>query len=304
VGHTGPRVPRPFPKKERVPTPHPPHFPLAVALAILAGGGNLLGGYFIVFRRLSPSMLLRFVALGGGFLLAAALLDMLPPAMAAGTVLGPASIIVGYLLILFLENLVTAHAHRYDRVGYGTVAPALPPHTHAHQHSHHAATHPHLAEGGPALAISSGTARSVLAGMIVHTFFDGVSIAAGFLAGGVGMGLLMFEAVILHNAGDGFSVSSVALAASGDRGKALAAAAWIGLATVAGALMTLAIGRLGAHTTDMLLGLAVGTFLYIALTDLVPAVNESHDRPALLYVVLGAALFAASAFLMSRVGLA
>jgi zinc transporter ZupT len=290
------------------------YWPFALLLALLAGAGNVLGGYLIVFRRPGQVSLLRFVALGGGFLLAAALLDMVPSALEAGRLLGPASVVLGYLLLLFLENLVTEHAHRYDRAGDvvghaagGAAAdPAtgspLPPHTHTHRHAHHVETHPHFATAsGP--GIPRSTALSVLAGMLVHTFFDGVSIAAGFLAGNVTMGLLMFEAVILHNAGDGFSVSAVALAASGNRRQALGAAFAIAAATVSGALSTALLGQLATWATDALLGLAAGTFLYIALTDLVPAVNENRDRPALLYVVLGAAAFTASWLALDRAGL-
>jgi zinc transporter ZupT len=278
------------------------HGTLAMLLALLAGLGNVLGGAVIATRPLRSGRLLRFVALGGGFLMAAALLDMLPSALAAGSALGPASVIAGYLVILVLENLVTAHAHRYDRVGEQLTA--MPAHAHAHRHEHHRTVHPHLAEPGqPELAIGGHTALSVLLGMVVHTFFDGVSIAAGFLAGGLTLGLLMFEAVIVHNAGDGFSVSAVTLAASGSRPRALAAAVIIGVSTIAGALLTLAVGQLSSQTTDVLLGFAAGTFLYIALTDLVPAVNESHDRPALGYVLVGVALFAASAAALARAGL-
>ena len=280
------------------------HPSLALALAVLAGGGNVLGGYAIVFRQNTASRVLRFIAFGGGFLMAAAVLDMLPSAMAAGPLLGPAAIVVGYVVILFMENFITAHAHRYDRAPAPTGLEALAPHAHAHHHHvHHDQTHPHLAEEAAGLGISPSTATSVLAGMLVHCFFDGVSIAAGFLAGGLRLGMLMFEAVILHNAGDGFSVSSVALAASGDRRRALGASVLIAMATVAGAVVTTAIGVLAAHTTDVLLALATGTFLYIALTDLIPAVNESHDRAALLYVVLGMAVFGASAVLLAKLGL-
>lgn len=210
---------------------------------------------------------MRLVAIGGGFLIAAALLDMLPQVMGAGKTTGPVSILGGYLGMVLLENLATHHAHRYDTAGDKE-------------------------------ALTAGAATGVWIGMIVHTFFDGVSIAAGFLAGGLRLGLIIFEAVILHNAGDGWSVSSVVLASGKSRKRALMAAVSIGLSTVLGAVITLLFRRLSPMTADLFLGISLGTFLYIAMTDLIPAVHESEEGPVLIgFVLLGIVGFALSSLL-------
>jgi zinc transporter ZupT len=259
---------------------------LVVVLATVAAGGNVFGGALTLWGHLRGRRLLRLIALGGGFLVGAALIDMLPTTMALGPAVGPLAILGGYVGLLFLEMLVTHHAHRYD-----LVAGEVPDHDHDHDR--------------PLLA--GGTAAAVWLGMIVHTFFDGVSIAAGLASGGVALGVLMFEAVILHNAGDGFSLSSVVLAAhraEGGRRRAFASALSIGASTLGGAVVTLLLGGISAHTSDVLLGVSAGTFLYIGMSDLIPAVHASHDRLNLAYFVAGIALFWLSHALMGLVGLA
>jgi zinc transporter ZupT len=250
------------------------HPPAVLLLALAAGAANVLGGYATVWRQVGPRTLLSFLAAGGGFLLAAALLDMLPEVLQGGAALGPALVVAGYLLLLYFENFLTRHSHRYER------------------HGEHARV-------GHREPVSRAGALAVVASMAIHTFFDGVSIAAGFAAGGGALGILMFEAVILHNVGDGWSVSSVVLAASGNRFHALLASVAIGASTVAGAGAALLAGGLGGQAERAALGMAAGTFLYIALTDLIPAVNDSGDRRGVLWVTAGLLAFVASARLLA-----
>ena len=44
---------------------------LAIALGLVAGAGNLLGGYFVVYRQWPRKYLQYFLALGAGYMLAA-----------------------------------------------------------------------------------------------------------------------------------------------------------------------------------------------------------------------------------------
>ena len=67
---------------------------------------------------------------------------------------------------------------------------------------------------------------SVLLGLIIHTFFDGIAIAAGFLVSEF-LGWIIFLAVILHKVPEGFTASSVMLA--GGQSKR---AAWLASAAI------------------------------------------------------------------------
>src|SRR5262249_58301025 len=81
-------------------------------------------------------------------------------------------------------------------------------------------------------AVSGTTAVSALLGLSVHSFFDGITIGSGFLIGRP-LGLLLFSAIVLHKAPEGFAIASVTLAAGGRRERALGAAATIGAASLA-----------------------------------------------------------------------
>src|SRR5207245_9847032 len=56
---------------------------------------------------------------------------------------------------------------------------------------------------------------SVLLALIIHTFFDGIAIASGFIVSNW-LGWVIFLAVFLHKIPEGFTIASVMLA-SGQR---------------------------------------------------------------------------------------
>ncbi|WP_337035707.1 ZIP family metal transporter [Paenibacillus illinoisensis] len=59
-----------------------------------------------------------------------------------------------------------------------------------------------------------------MAGMLVHTFFDGLSIAASFTVD-FRLGITVFIAVLLHKIPDGITISSIIFIITGNRNKAL-----------------------------------------------------------------------------------
>src|SRR6266540_813343 len=165
----------------------------SLLLGIAAGSANVLGGVMVVVRRgpWDPRILHGFVALGAGFMLAAALLRMGPEAVEL-TRAAPLLILAGYLLVHLFEHTIARHFHFGEE------------------------THPHLVVGSSIWA-------SALMGLVVHSLFDGISIASGFLVSPA-LGLLVFAAIILHKAPEGFTIASLMIAAGLSRGGALASA--------------------------------------------------------------------------------
>jgi zinc and cadmium transporter len=51
---------------------------LAASLGVIAAGGNLLGGYFVVRREWPRHFLRYFLALGAGYMLGVSLLEIIP----------------------------------------------------------------------------------------------------------------------------------------------------------------------------------------------------------------------------------
>ncbi len=252
---------------------------LLVAAASLAALGNLAGGLAVVARRRwSPRALERFLAFSAGFLLSAAILEVLPESL--GERPGNALYAVGGFLALHLvERLMThRHVHHHGDVGGGCCPEDASP----------ARTWGYLA----------------LLGMAVHTFFDGVSIAAGFTRN-LETALLVCAAVLLHKLPDGLVAASLVLAAGAGRAQAMAAAGALGLATLAGSAVTWAAAASGGGPADTgaILAFSAGLFIYVAASDLVPEVNRSRDLFLSGFLVLGILGFLVAAeFLGSFLG--
>lgn len=217
-------------------------------LGLVAGLADYAGGVVLVRRSPSMRSLRYFVALGSGFMLAAALLEMLPEGMAVNPHWAPVLILAGYCGVHLLEHTITPHFHFGEE-------------THAHEF------------------LSKKTSYSVLLGLATHTFFDGIAIGSGFVLSHW-LGWLIFIAVALHKVPEGFTVASVMLAAGRGRRAAMNSALFVGATTVLGVLVI----NLEPTWVRAGLPLSAGVTIYVAATDLVPEVNrEPGIRMALVF---------------------
>jgi ZIP family zinc transporter/zinc and cadmium transporter len=232
-----------------------------------AAAANVLGGLIVISRRHWNDLVLKyFLALGAGFMLAATLLRMLPESLRLSNE-APLLIVGGYFLVHFFEHTIAPHFHFGEEVHEDVMI-------------------------NPAMSVSA------LVGLSTHTFFDGVSIASGFLVS-VPLGLLIFCAVALHKIPEGFTVASIALASGrGPRG-ALTASFVLAGATLAGVL--------GMHrfagAVPYALPISTGVTLYVAASDLMPEVNQERSIRMALVVFLGVALFALAEMGLTAAGL-
>lgn len=227
---------------------------LSVLLGLTAAAANFLGGAAVVHKNWNRRYLQYFVALGAGFMLGTALLEMLPESLRVAGPAAPLLVLAGYFLVHFFEHTVTSHFHFGEE-------------THTDQF-----IHPHRG-------------YSVLLGLIIHTFFDGIAITSGFLISNF-LGWIIFLAVILHKMPEGFTASSVMLASGRSRGVAWGASAILGGATLAGVLAVSVFKR----SVIAGLPLAAGVTLYVAASDLIPEVNREPDFKMALVVFAGVGL--------------
>ncbi len=227
----------------------------SVMLGLTAAAANAFGGAIIVQRSWERRYLRYFVALGAGFMLATAMIEMVPESFALRGRSAALLILLGYLIIHFFEHTVTPHFHFGEET-----------HQDEFMHSHRG--------------------YSVLLGLIIHTFFDGIAIASGFLVSNE-LGWIIFIAVFLHKIPEGFTVSSVMLASGRSRATAWAASIVLGAATLAGVL-TMALFR---HHVGAGLPLSAGVTIYVAASDLVPEVNKEPAMKMALLVFVGAGMF-------------
>ncbi len=234
---------------------------LSVLLGLTAAAADVFGGAIIVQKDWERSYLKYFVALGAGFMLATSLMEMVPESLKLAGHQAPFIILLGYLIVHFFEHTVTPHFHFGEETHKDEFV-------HAHK------------------------SYSVLIGLMIHTFFDGIAIASGFLVSSW-LGWVVFLAVFLHKIPEGFTVASVMLASGRSRATAWASSVLLGAATVAGVLtMSLLAQFLSAG-----LALSAGVTIYVAASDLMPEVNKEPGVKMALVVFLGGALL----FVLDRV---
>ena len=237
-----------------MPAPVESHTLLALALGLTAAAANVLGGLFIVRRDWSRQYLKYFLALGCGFMLAAAFLEVIPESIRRAGDTALLLVLVGYFLVHFFEHTLAPHFHFGEET--------------------------HLEEMTPQHA-----GYTALLGLMIHTFFDGVAIASGFLVS-TWLGGVIFLAVFLHKLPEGFTVASLMLASGQSRRTALLASGLLGAATVAGVLLM----NMLRYQVSYALPLSAGVTLYVAASDLMPEVNREPGVRMALVVFLGVAL--------------
>jgi zinc and cadmium transporter len=218
---------------------------------------TLLGGLLSVFIAASLTLTVLgrvvkgLISLSAGVLLGTALLQVLPEAFE-----GPAApqalfgTLLGGLLFFWLLEKVELYRHAHHHEGDG------------HDHDHHFDVR-QAGRGG----------FSVLVGDGIHNFCDGVIIAAAFLAD-TGLGLVTALAIVAHEIPQEAGDFIVLLNAGFSRRKALLFNALSGLAGVAGGVVGYFLVGPWEAALPYLLVVASSSFIYIAVADLLPQLQQ------------------------------
>jgi zinc transporter ZupT len=234
---------------------------ISLVLGVVAGLANIFGGAIVTARPWSRTFLAYFIALGSGFMLATALTEMVPESLRLAAVEGPILILLGYFIVHFFEHSWPAHFHFGEE-------------THTDEF------------------LNPSVAYTALGGLTIHTFFGGVSIAAGFLVSNW-LGTVIFGATILHNIPEGFTIASVMTAARKSRGAGLLAATTLGVSRILGILAMVVAERFVKYG----LAISAGVTLYVAASDLIPEVNKRPGLRIALTVATGVAMVIVLRFL-------
>jgi len=239
---------------------------------------NVLGGWLLTRPRAAPRdvhMLRHLVALGAGFMLAAIFIEVLPEVVrlwAEGeggegealshAVLGAMTLLLaGYLTVHLFEHTVAPHFH------FG-------------------------AETHPEAMLRHSAAYTAVGALSVHAFFDGVSVAAAYLADRTA-GLLVFVAILLHKVPEGFTAASIMLASGRTARQALRATLVVGAATLGGVVAVTLLSRRAESAILYALPFSAGVTLYVAASDLIPEVNHMERKSPTVSIVVfaGVAFF-------------
>ena len=225
----------------------------ALLYALVAAFGNVLGALAVTRRAVRELRIIELlVAFGAGFMLAVAIVELLPAALSRSGTAGPALVLAGYLAVHLTQHTVTPHFH------FG-------------EETHH---------------VSSVAGTSALVGLLLHIFFDGVAIASAFLVRPE-LGVMVFVALFLHKLPEGVTISSIMLAGGRSGGRAVGAAALLGLATLVGVVLTDQVGFLVQHG----LALSAGVTIYVAASNLVPEFQGKRGWRLPAAFFSGAAVF-------------
>jgi len=226
----------------------------SLVFAVAAAAANILGGVIVTSYKWARRSLRYFIALGSGFMLGTVFLEMVPESVKL-TAKAPALILLGYAIVHMFEHAFAAHLHFGEETHHDELL-------------------------NPVVRISA------LVGMLVHTFFDGVAIGAGFIISPEA-GILIFLAVFLHKIPDGFTISSLFVSSGYSKSTALAAATSLGISTLLGVLVV----HIAGSGVTYALPLSTGSTLYVAATDLMPEVNRETGVRMAFIVFAGMGLF-------------
>lgn len=226
---------------------------LSIVLGFTAGVANIAGGALLVRREWDQRYLKYFMALGAGFMLATSITEMVPASVTMEDGNGGRAgflVLLGYLIIHFCEHVVSGHFHFGEETHHDEFL------------GHH-------------------KSNTVLLGLAIHAFFDGIAIASGFQVSNW-LGWIVFLAIFLHKIPEGFTISSVMLASGRSAMRAFAASIVLGVGTLLGVFTMVMIH----HGVAVGLPISAGVTIYVAASDIVPEVNREPGvrMPLLLFV--------------------
>ncbi len=242
------------------------------ALFLLVAGA--IGGILPQYVNLSDRGLHRFLALGTGMLLGTIFYHMLPDALHSFS--ATSFVLVGLLGVFVVERILVAeHAHSH--------------HSHEGDH-HHREGDEHNLQDHSNHGIIGVTA---FAGLSVHALMVGLGLAAQL--GDVVTAVPLMTSLLVHKLSEAFSLSTIFLLAGYTKTRSLLLLGIFALIEPLGvAIGAVALGILPHGWEAGAAGLAAGTFLYVALCDLLPEVFHRREGRwgSLLMLVLGIAAIA------------
>ena len=259
-----------------------PSYALIVVYCVLIVGASLGGGWLPSLLRLTHASMQMIVSFVAGLMLGVGLFHLLPHAVVQTESIDQAVwwTMVGLLAMFFLIR--TFHFHQHG-----------PAETQEDDDSHHAHDHDRdhkLSWVGVAI------------GLAVHTFIDGVALAASVkseandVEGFALFGLATFLAILLHKPLDAMSITSLMVVGGwSHRWRQAINAGFAMMCPLGAALFFVGVEQFAdAHrlVVGCALGFSAGVFLCISLSDLLPEVQfHSHDRFKLsAALLLGVAL--------------
>jgi len=229
-----------------------------ILYSAIGGVFSLIGGVLLLRNRKSANLLATYATpFAGGALLGAVFLDLLKEGVAHNNA---DSVLVATMLgivLFFLAEGVFRWFH--------------------HHHEHES-------------KLENPSSILVIVGDSLHNLLDGVAIGAAFLIGAP-TGIVTTIAVAAHEIPQEIGDFGLLLSKGLRRKTVLLVNLLSALLTVAGAVIVFMIGSEERLPLGVLLGLSAGFLLYIAVSDIIPAIHSRNgsakkfNRQALLFIL-------------------
>jgi zinc and cadmium transporter len=260
---------------------------------------SLLGGYLPFLGHVTHGRIQVYLSLAAGVMLGAAFFHVMPEAVELSGPLFGWWMALGAVGLFCIERFIAPHSHEVN----GGKHPAHHDHhDHAHDvkvldHLHHEFEKGNGHAHEPHAVAPPVAGWMAVVGLTIHTFMNGVGLAGEVqveTSKALFPGVAIFLAIWLHKPADALAISTV-LSRRGT-GRNLITLVQVGFAAmipIGVVIFRMTHGAIAEGLESQLTGAALafsaGTFLFIALSDLLPEVQfHSHDRLRLfLALVLG-----------------
>lgn len=250
---------------------------LTFYLFAIAVGAMATAAVPIVFPRLQARMHL-VLSFSAGVLLGAAFFHMLPEAIEVGGLPSLYWALGGFVFLFLLERYVLIHWCKEE------------PECEVHG--------PHGEEDGKQPHAHGTMGMAALIGMSLHTLTDGFALGTALAAG---IGGSVFLAILLHKLPSSFSLASILLHERYAARRTLLLTGIFALMLPLGAVLFLVVERFVPHDVfgPRALGFSAGTFLHLAVADLIPDLhrNKAERLPLSLALLAGILLMVAVGWL-------
>jgi zinc and cadmium transporter len=244
---------------------------LAVALSsyslvILLGA---VMGALVVVHTQKKARLVTFLAFAAGVMFGAAFFHLLPEAYHGGGLWAFGLVPAGFGFLMVLDRYVMTHACE-DPEG-------------CNEHQH--------VQGSSTLGLTA------FVGLSTHTIFDGIALGSAVKEG---VGMMALLAITSHKVPSSLSLASILKAEGKSTARILCFAVMYGLMVPVGAALYFAFDAVMSFDSlaARALAFSAGTFLYVAVSDLLPHVHRhGQDRKGrnLIALALGLLLMLALA---------
>lgn len=230
--------------------------PIVILVVLISSLAYIFGGFLVLFQKnWSEKTLISLIALSAGLLLSIALLDLIPDVQKD---INKSSwyVIIGFLIMYFV------------------FLPTKSIEKNLHDNSH-------------------TTVTGLTLGMLLHNFFEGLSIGISY-SGSLKLGVIVTIALVIHKIPEGLSYSSAMLAFLNGRRKTTIYLIIQGLFTWLGAGISVVLSELKdlqEPITAIGLSVTAGIFLYLSGAVLLPTINQRPFKSTSIFFLSGIFLY-------------